>query len=293
MKIAALSCSYNRIKTTSRFLESIVKQDMPDGYTMDVYLLDDNSPDGTADYVQANFPSVHVEKGTGALFWAGGIRTLWKRVRAKQEYDFYLLLNDDVVLKEGAIKNLLSAYAQSGHQENIIVGTVLDSSFKYITYGGSKLINKLTGKAVFQKPHETKLRACEIGNANIMLVDKATVKRIGILSERYTHGIADYDYTLTGIKNGVKVWVAPGYYGYCDNDHMMTWLPHGTPLKKRVEYLYSPKGLGYKQYLQYTWMHFPLSLPIIFVKLWIKTLFPVLYDKYKKEDLLYVEQVTN
>ena len=285
MKIAVLSCSYNRVKTTSRFLESIVNQKIPDKCTLDVYLLDDNSPDGTGEYVQSHFPTVHVEKGSGALFWAGGMRTLWKRVMAKEDYDFFLLLNDDVILKPGTVKDLMAARSLSNYKENIIMGTVLDSSSQYITYGGLKLTNKLTGKAVFLRPDSTKLQACEIGNANIMLVDKATVKKIGILSELYTHGIADYDYTLTGIKNGVKAWVAPGYYGCCDNDHMMTWLPHGTSLKKRVEYLYSPKGLGYKQFLRYTWEHFPLSLPIIFVKLWVKTLFPFLYDKYKKNEL--------
>jgi len=285
MKIAALSCSYNRIKTTSRFLKSIVNQEIPEGYTMDVYLLDDNSPDGTGDYVESHFPTVKLERGSGSLFWAGGMRTLWKRVMAKQDYDFYLLLNDDVVLKPGAIKDLLAAHALSKSDENIIMGTVLDSSNQFITYGGLKLKNKLTGNSEFLRPDATKLQACEIGNANIMLVDKGAVNKIGILSERYTHGIADYDYTLQGVKHGVSVWVAPGYYGNCENDHMMTWLPHGTPLKKRVEYLYSPKGLGYKQFLRYTWEHFPLSLPIIFVKLWVKTLFPVLYDKYKKEEL--------
>ncbi len=293
MKIAALSCSYNRIKITSRFLKSIVNQEMPDGHSMDIYLLDDNSPDGTGDYVELHFPTVHLERGSGSLFWAGGMRTLWKRIMDKQKYDFYLLLNDDVVLKPGAIKELIAAHSLSNHNENIIMGTVLDTSGKFITYGGLKLTNRLTGNAVFLRPDATQLQACEIGNANIMLVDKGAVNRIGILSEQYTHGIADYDYTLTGVKNGVKVWVAPGYYGYCDNDHMMTWLPHGTPLKKRVEYLYSPKGLGYKQFLRYTWAHFPLSLPIIFVKLWVKTLFPVLYDKYKKEELYTKKHYVN
>jgi GT2 family glycosyltransferase len=293
MKIAALSCSYNRIKTTSRFLDSVVNQEVPDGYKLDVYLLDDNSPDGTGDYVEANFPTVIVERGSGSLFWAGGMRTLWGRVRARQEYDFYLLLNDDVVLKQGAIKDLISAHALSRYEANIIMGTVIDSSSKYITYGGQKLTNKLTGAAVFQKPDDKELKECEIGNANIMLVDRATVKKIGILSDKYTHGIADYDYTLTGVKNGVKSWVAPGYYGYCDNDHPITWLPHGTPLKKRIQYLYSPKGLGYQQYLTYTRIHFPFSLPLIFCKLWLKTLFPFLYDKYKKDKLLNKEQLIN
>jgi len=252
---------------------------------MDVYLLDDNSPDGTASYVEANFPSVHLERGSGSLFWAGGMRTLWKRVLAKDDYDFFLLLNDDVVLQPGAIRRLLVVRKLSAYPQNIIMGTVQDSSGNYITYGGQKIINKITGNAVFLQPDTSKLMPCEIGNANIMLVDKATVNKIGILSELYTHGIADYDYTLTGVKSGVKSWVAPGYYGFCDNDHVMTWLPHGTPLKKRIEYLYSPKGLGYKQYLHYTRVHFPLSLPLIFVKLWVKTLFPLLYDKYKKNEI--------
>jgi len=285
MKIAALSCSYNRKKTTSRFLQSVVNQELPAGVRMDVYLLDDNSPDGTGEYVSENFPTVRLERGSGALFWAGGMRTLWKRVLARENYDLFLLLNDDVVLDAGAVKQLVEARSLSAYPENIIMGTVLDSSARYITYGGLKLTNKITGNAAFLKPDDTKLKPCEIGNANIMLVDKATVEKIGILSELYTHGIADYDYTLKGIKNGVKVWVGPGYYGYCDNDHMMTWLPHGTPLKKRIEYLYSPKGLGYKQFMHYTREHFPLSVPIIFVKLWLKTLFPLVYDKYKKNQL--------
>jgi GT2 family glycosyltransferase len=285
MKIAALSCSYNRKETTGRFLQSIVNQELPAGCQMHAYLLDDNSPDGTGEYVSESFPTVRLERGSGALFWAGGMRTLWKRIMARENYDLFLLLNDDVVLDPDAVKQLLLARSLSAYPENIIMGTVLDSTARYITYGGLKITNKITGNATFLKPDEAKLKPCEIGNANIMLVDKATVEKIGILSEMYTHGIADYDYTLKGIKNGVKVWVAPGYYGHCDNDHMMTWLPHGTPLKKRIEYLYSPKGLGYKQFMHYTREHFPLSVPIIFVKLWIKTLFPLVYDKYKKNEL--------
>lgn len=123
MKIAALSCSYNRVKTTSRFLESIVNQEIPDGCTLDVYLLDDNSPDGTGEYVKSFFPTVRIEKGSGALFWAGGMRTLWKRVMAKEDYDFFLLLNDDVVLKPDAVKNLMAARSLSNYKENIIMGT--------------------------------------------------------------------------------------------------------------------------------------------------------------------------
>ncbi|MDO3643705.1 glycosyltransferase family 2 protein [Mucilaginibacter sp. L3T2-6] len=283
IKIAVLGCSYNRKQKTARFLTSLVKQEVPANCQMDIFLLDDNSPDGTGNYVEAEFPTVNLIRGSGSLFWAGGMRTLWEHVLGCGTYDFFLLCNDDVVLFDGAVSRLLQAHNCSDHPGNIILGTVQDSEGSSITYGGQKIVNKITGDTVNIAPDRTKLVPCEIGNANIMLVDKTTVDTIGILSSSYTHGIADYDYTLTALRNGMKVWVAPGYYGICDNDHIITWLPQRTPLKKRIEYLYSPKGLAYNEHMVYVKRHFPLSVPITHVKLWVKTLFPIMYDVFKKE----------
>jgi GT2 family glycosyltransferase len=282
-KIAVLGCSYNRKKKTVRFLTSLVNQKVPENYAMDVFLLDDNSPDGTGDYVEAEFPTVNVVRGSGSLFWAGGMRTLWEYVLTQGTYDFFLLCNDDVMLFDGAINRLFAAYAQLALPGNIILGTVQDSEGSTVTYGGQKIINKITGDTTNIAPDPIKLIPCEIGNANIMLVDKKTVDTIGILSSSYTHGIADYDYTLTALRSGIKVWVAPGCYGICDNDHAITWLPQRTALKKRIEYLYSPKGLAYNEHMLYVKKHFPLSVPITHAKLWLKTLFPIVYDVFKKE----------
>jgi GT2 family glycosyltransferase len=284
IKIAALSCSYNRVKKTAAFLTSLVNQEIPEGYSLKVYLLDDDSPDGTANYVKANFPGVSVTNGSGSLFWAGGMRKIWGQVVKKDEYDFFFLFNDDVVLFRDAVARLLAAYHRSTHPANIILGTVLDTEGHGITYGGQKITSRLTANSVNLIPDEAELISCDIGNANIMLVDRATVNKIGILSEVYTHGFADYDYTLTAIENGVKVWIAPGYHGHCENDHGVSWLPQRTPLKKRIAHLYSPKGLAYREHILYLKKHFPLSVPITHVKFWLKTLFPIIYDLFKKEE---------
>ncbi len=288
IQIASLACSYNRVGKTTSFLKSLLEQSISAGYELDVYLLDDNSPDGTAAHVEAAFPTVHLVKGSGSLFWAGGMRTLWEYVVKQKDYDYFLLFNDDIILFEDALSRLISAYNLAGTTGNIILGTVQDSEGTSITYGGQKISNKITGDTVTVVPHPEKLTACEIGNANVMLVDRLTVDKIGVLSGLYTHGIADYDYTLTAVENGLNVWVAPGYYGHCDNDHSITWLPQGTPLKKRIEYLYSPKGLAYKQHLVYVRRHFPLYVPLIHIKFWVKTLFPFMYDMFKKEERVKV-----
>lgn len=281
IKIATLCCCYNRLSKTTSFLKSLIAQNISEIYDLHFYLLDDGSPDETGKHVQANFPMVQVIQGSGSLFWAGGMRTLWEHVWGNDSYDFYLLLNDDVVLSGDAITRLLAAYELSKTKGNVILGSVLDPQNDRISYGGRKIKNHLTGSAGILIPDKTGLRACELGNANIMLVDQYTVNRIGILSDAYTHGLADFDYTYTAVKSGLQVWVAPGYYGYCENDHRKTWLSGNISLKKRIEYLYSPKGLAYKEYLAFIKRHFPWMRPIIFFKLWIKTLFPFIYDIFK------------
>ena len=281
IRIASLTCSYNRKDKTVAFLTSLFLQPLPPQYSLDVYLLDDNSSDGTAEYVKTNFPAVKVIDGTGSLFWAGGMRRVWGEA-VKGNYDLYILFNDDVKLVDNAVEKLLKAYDQAGSDGNIILGSVMDFNKKTLTYGGRKVTSWRNGDSDSIEPDETKLQEAEIGNANIMLVDKRTVDTIGILSASYTHGLADFDYTLAAVKKGIHVWVGPGYYGYCAYDHGKPWLSGKVSLKKRLKYLYSPTGLAYKEYIVFMRRHFPASVPGKVLKLWLKTLVPVIYEKFKK-----------
>jgi GT2 family glycosyltransferase len=283
LKIAALACSYNRLEKTRAFLTSLTTQQVPEGYSLDIYMLDDQSPDGTADYIRANFPTVNLIEGSGALFWAGGMRMLWQHVLDTAKHDFYILLNDDVKLFDNAIQKLLAAYNKSAFKENVVVGSVQNPDLTKITYGGRKLLNGYNGDAVLLEPDATDLIECDLGNANIMLIDQGTVDRIGILSDRYIHSFADFDYTLNAKNHSVKVWVAPGYYGSCDYDHGKPWLSSQHSLKKRIAYMRSPKGIESRSYLRYIRKFFPLNYPAAVLKLWLKTLLPVVYDKYKKD----------
>jgi GT2 family glycosyltransferase len=280
--IATLCCCFNRVHKTSAFFESLIQQVVSENYSLDYYMLDDNSPDETGRIIKEQFPIVNVTMGSGSLFWAGGMRTLWKKVLDEKKYDLFLLLNDDVVLVPGAVERLLKAFNDLPQDGNIVLGTVLDPQSRTITYGGHRIKNYLSGSIFVQEPDEQELMPCEIGNANILLVDKFTVNKLGILSDLYTHGLADFDYTYTAVKNGLGVWVAPGFYGYCENDHGVSWLPSKVSLRKRIQHLYSPKGLAYKEYMTFVRRHFPLMLPAGFFKAWLKTLFPVVYDLFKK-----------
>ena len=76
--------------------------------------------------------------------------------------------------------------------------------------------------------------------------------------------------------------MAPGFLGSCVDDHGNNWMPQKTSFKQRIQYLKNPKGLAYKEYLQFIRSHFPLSYPTAFCKLWLKTFFPFLWETFKK-----------
>lgn len=279
--ISVLLTCYNRKQKTLNFLESLIEQEYFKKLNVDIFLLDDGSSDGTDAAVSAKYPFVNIVKGTGNLFWAGGMRTIWKYAKAKKDYDLFFLFNDDIILFENAFGNLIEHYMSLNKEGVILVGSTLDPESNKITYGGNLFYNIKHSNYYRAQPDDNKFVQCHSANANVLLVDKFTVEKIGMFSDEYTHYLADYDYTFTAYKNGIDVLIPPGYYAWCEDDHGLNWLPGSTPLKKRIEYLYSPKGLAYKEYLYYIKKHFPTDYVGSFIKLWMKTLFPIIWDKFK------------
>jgi len=282
MRIAILLTTYNRKQKTLDCLRSLEQQTLPENTELKVYLTDDNSVDGTAQAVKQQFPKVRLLQGTGSLFWAGGMRNSWKAALIGK-YDSYLLLNDDTTLQQDAIARLLVYNINSALQQKepaICIGNTCNTEGK-ISYGGKRLNSRLSLKSAFVY-NEKDFEECDLGNANIMLVPAQIVKKIGILSDVFTHGIADYDYTLKAKRAGFKVLVAPGFLGVCMNEHGHNWKSSNVKLKDRISFLKSPKGLAYEEHLFFVKSHLPLYYPVAFLKLWTKTLFPFFWDVLKK-----------
>jgi GT2 family glycosyltransferase len=281
-----LTCHNRKLKTYS-CLEALSNCTLEEGFDLNIFLVDDGSTDGTTEYLQGKFKNLQIIQGTGDLFWAGGMRAAWKFANEHEKNtDYYLLLNDDTIVFKDTITRLLSDLKSVEDPKSIIVGPTLDPETKKISYGGHKLLNKLTFKSEMVVPNNEFPLQCELGNANIMLVPKEVYEEIGSLTENYTHGIADFDYTLKALKKGIKTYISSSYCGYCTNDHGVNWLPQDSNLKERIAYLYSPTGLSYKEYIQFVKVHFLFHLPQAFLLLWGKTLFPIIWQLFKNEDYL-------
>ena len=245
-RIAVLMTCYNRVDTTLKCLQRLFNQEIPEGYSFDVWLVDDASPDKTGERVKAAYPQVNVIQGTGNLFWCKGMRLAWDKAAEAHEYDFYLWLNDDVVLNDFALKRLLIDSEELG--ENVIIcGALYSPEVGGIFYGAPELRN-------CESLNEPKLINAGM-HGNVVLIPQVIYKTIGGMAKGLVHQHGDFEYGYRARKFGFKVFVAGAIVGNChanfgfDKRKLLN-----ASLKKRIEMLFSPKGLGLKDYCRYKYL---------------------------------------
>lgn len=283
MKIAVLLTCFNRKEKTLNALENLMQAfyTVSEKVSLKIYLTDDGSTDGTGEAVRAKYPEAIILQGNGNLYWAGGMRNSWREA-LKEDFDAFLLLNDDTNVFENVFQELLSVHTYSLEQygcPGVYLGSTYDENTKEISYGGAKLTNKFMFKYHFLTPNG-KFQNCELGNANIMLVPKEVVNEIGILSEGYIHGVADYDYTLKAIQKNIPVLITPNYSGTCTDDHSDIYMtfPEKT-FSERLALLKSPLALDFKSNFNLMLRHFPLRVPFVLFSAGLKLFMPSIYVK--------------
>ena len=228
-KIAAILTCHNRKEKTLACLHSLFSIIS----TIDVFLVDDGSTDGTSTEVIKLYPQVKIIKGSGNLFWSRGMYTAWKEA-VKYDYDYFLWLNDDVELYPFFFEELMECNKQEGGN-CIITGLIEDFDKTRTLYGGSdKKKTLLQANGQPQKVIHL--------NGNVVLIHKSVVDKIGIMDSKLHHDLGDVDYGLTAIENGINVYttrrpVAAGYSN--DFCRVRKW---GVSLKQRLKKLNSPLG---------------------------------------------------
>ncbi|SNR74667.1 Glycosyltransferase, GT2 family [Lutibacter agarilyticus] len=284
-KIAVLMTCHNRINLTLECLRYLYfayeKSELK--FNLDVFLTDDGSIDGTSDAVALNYPNVKLLKGNGNLFWAGGMRNSWEYA-LKNDYDGYLLLNDDTLVLENLFLEIVSTQKYAFKNFGIggvYIGSTRDQTKGNRTYGGAKLKNKFLFTYDKLQPSK-KIQECNLGNANIMYVSNNVVKQIGILSEVYIHGVADYDYTLNAVRHRIPVLLMKDYLGTCSNNKSNKFeIFTNLTFKKRIDFLYNPLGMAFIDNLHLMKRFFPLRLPAVFIMGWVKVLIPKVYIDFQ------------
>jgi len=250
--IAALITVHNRREKTLQCLRNLFSQNLPDGYTLDVFLTDDGCTDGTGDAVKKQFPEVNIIHGSGNLFWNRGMYLAWKNAAQKKDYDFYLWLNDDTFLITDAISKLLHT-SEDKINKAIIVGTTCAfNDDKKLTYGG-RIKN---GEIVFAEKEPV---LCNYFNGNIVLIPREVYQKAGTNNPVFRHALGDFDYGLRASALGIESFVSPGISGQCDeHDKLAAWCNPNQPFKKRWKSFRSPAGQNPEEFFIFGKRHYGL-----------------------------------
>ena len=103
-KVLVIVVTYNGMRWLERCLGSVYAQ-------ADLYVWDNDSTDGSADYVAANFPKARLVRSAENLGFSKA-NNLGMQYALDKGYDYVYLLNQDAWLEEGALEKLV-AFAES------------------------------------------------------------------------------------------------------------------------------------------------------------------------------------
>ncbi|MCY1723257.1 glycosyltransferase family 2 protein [Prolixibacteraceae bacterium Z1-6] len=272
-KIAILITCHNRRQKTLNCLKYLFKVSLFENYQFEVFLVDDGSIDGTSDAVRKEFPQVKIIVGNGNLYWNKGMYLAWTTAAQHYEYDYYVWLNDDVILYPTSLKSLLHTARE--YPKSIICGTLRSKNEEIPTYGGRDRNGKIL------TPNNS-TRLCSLCNGNLVLISKHVFLKVGYLDPVFPHAIGDFDYSLRAKKLGIQTIVSPGYLGICEsNPSLPKWCYPKYDLLTRLKVLYSPLGNSHpKYYFIFDSRHFGLLSALKhFLSIHFRAFYPSLWKQ--------------
>ena len=271
--LAVLITCHNRKEKTLQCLKALYAADVPEGYTFDVFLVDDGSTDGTGEAVAEQYPHVNVIYGDGNLFWNRGMHLAWETAAKKHTYDYYFWLNDDTIIRGNALVILLET-SQKTNQNSIVSGTTCSSNdTTLMTYGG----RDKNGQIVVP---EGIIKSCEYFNGNMVLIPRNVFVKVGFNDFVFHHALGDFDYGRRALKKGINSYIAPTVVGMCNkHSNFPVWCNPNKPFIQRWKSLRTPLGQNPEEFFVYESRHnglmhalfhyFTNHLRVIFPSFWL------------------------
>lgn len=278
VSIAVLCTCFNRKEKTIRCIESLMKQeDMP---LFDFYVCDDGSTDGTSDAIREICPGATILQGTGNLFWSKGMHRVME-VATRKDYDYYLMINDDVEFIPSMWKSVFEPYRMDKNGCGV-VGYTKSRITGELTYGGRKMVKTRTnyvnsGIIGICRDDFAKV---DVANWNCFLIDKYVIQNVGLIDSYFEHGLGDYDYCLRMRKKGLEIYVAKKYVGYCENNSKKNTYMDGTVARnKRVKMMLRPNGFPIKSWFYFVNKHYGMCKYRSAIMPYVKNVIAIIFGK--------------
>lgn len=234
------------------------------------FVTDDGSTDGTSEAITSAHPDVTLLKGSGQLFWNGGMRNTWEYAQSAVEADFYLWLNDDLELAPGTIDMLLDSYQALAKVDPkvIVVGKVRSLDDAEDTYGG-RVRQAGLSRLRFRAAHEGDA-CCDTMNGNCVLIPARAVDDVGINSPVFRHAMGDIDYGLRARQAGYSIVQTAQPVGRQDRNPHVYARPQEQSWQGLRQFMTHPKGMPVREWLHFCRRHGGWLWPVNFVVMYAR-----------------------
>lgn len=199
--LAIIIVTFNSRDEIGGCLRSLIGHTSP--FPTTITVVDNASADGTAAFVRANFPSVHVIDAGGNVGFARGNNLGIRATRS----DYVLLMNPDTEAPPGAIQTLVRGLA--AHPEAAIAGARLlnERGFPELSWGSPITPWNELKRMIFSRLYHHKVRRVvrrmdrlsrqprEVAwvSGACMVIRRADLEAVGLLDERFFMYTEDVD----------------------------------------------------------------------------------------------------
>ncbi len=217
LKLAVIVLNWNDFDETCTCVESVLKSDYAQ---YEIFLVDNNSSDGSSVKLRDKFPQVTFIQNKENLGFTGGNNIAIKKALYKG-FDYFWLLNNDTVIENNCISALMDA-AQQDTTVGLLTPLVYNFPQKSVLQHVGCYLNsdKVSIKNIPDVAEylnvQDKYPVCLWGTA--LFIKKFVIDAVGLLDDKYFAYDEDIDYSLRAIKAGYKCQVVVNTKVYHKNN---------------------------------------------------------------------------
>ena len=208
MKILVIVVTFNGRKWLERCLGSVRASEMP----ADLYVWDNDSTDGSADYVQGSFPEAKLVRSADNLGFAEA-NNLGMRYALEKGYDYVYLLNQDAWIEPSTLGTLVAAH--QAHPEFAVLSPLqMTDGFERLDGHFEKLLKRwpvepaMTEKVVMPgvTGHPVAVRRVMAAH---WLVPREALEKVGLFSDLFPIYGNDDNWCDRARYHGYRIGIVP------------------------------------------------------------------------------------
>jgi len=216
LNVICIIPTHNRKKELNVLLHQIIEQKDISYLIIDIVVVVDGSNDGTYEMLRDDYPEVHIVEGDGSWWYTKSMNKGFLYAIENLNPEYFLTLNDDVILAEDYFEVLTDLLEQMNEQT--IIGTlgITSGDTTRVVTSGNAWNNKCLGiyknhLPFLQVVNPSKLTGLQ---NSVTLPGRGMIIPVGIIlkldgfDERFKQYHSDGDFTLRAIDNGYSVKIS-------------------------------------------------------------------------------------